>query len=198
MVSESEIILIAQNGDLDAFNRLVLQYQDAVYSVCYRIMGEAESAADATQEAFINAYRRLASYRGGSFRAWLLTIATNACYDELRRRKRRPATGIDDLPGSDSQDGPALPSTDDTPEEVALQNELNQAIHECIQNLQDDQRLALVMFDLEGFSYQEIADMTQTQLGTVKSRLSRARVGVRRCLEAVRELLPNEFRLNSN
>src|SRR5215510_1333290 len=119
--NEQALIQSARRGSLDAFNSLVLYYQDGVYSLAYRIMGESASAADAAQEAFITAYRRLETYRGGSFRSWLLRITTNTCYDELRRRKRRPATAFDDLPGGDSDDGPALPADSETPEQAVQQ-----------------------------------------------------------------------------
>lgn len=195
---EQAHIRMAQRGDVNAFNALVLQHQDGVYTLAYRIMGEPASAADATQDAFFTAYRRLDTYRGGSFHAWLLRIATNACYDELRRRKRRPATSLEDLPDADSDDGPALPAQTDTPEQVVQQLELNTAIQNCINGLGDDQRIVLVMSDVQGMSYQEIAESLDVQIGTVKSRLSRARLGVRRCLQAVQELLPAEYRLLSD
>lgn len=198
IADESGLIRAALRGNLDAFNRLVLRHQDAVYSAAYRLMGDPDSAADMAQETFIAAYRRLDTYRGGSFRAWVLRIATNACYDELRRRKRRPATHLDDLPGGDSDDGPPLPSPAATPEERAQQGELNAAIQDCINALPADQRHALVLSDIEGYSYQEIADLQRVQLGTVKSRLSRARAAMRHCLEAVQELLPVEYRLKDN
>jgi RNA polymerase sigma-70 factor, ECF subfamily len=196
---EQELLLIqkARRGSIEAFNSLVLSYQDAVYTLAYRLMGESESAADAAQETFITAYRKLDTYRGGNFKSWLLRIASNTCYDELRRLKRRPATPIEELPGSESDDGPALPTSLPSPEQVAQQNELHAALQDCINALQDDQRLALVMSDIEGFSYQEIADTTGVQLGTVKSRLSRARAAMRHCLEAVQELLPAEYRLTN-
>ncbi|MBC8170885.1 MAG: sigma-70 family RNA polymerase sigma factor [Anaerolineae bacterium] len=195
---EPQLIAAALHGKLDAFNQLVLIYQDTVYTLAYRVMGEPDSAADATQETFISAYRNLSSYRGGNFKSWLLRIATNTCYDELRRRKRRPATPIEELPGSESDDGPPLVSTAVTPEEAAQQSELTSAIQECINNLQPDYRVTLVMSDIEGFNYQEIAEQTSVPPGTVKSRLSRARLAMRRCLEGVQELLPAEFRLKYN
>ncbi len=196
--NEQALIHNAQLGDLEAFNTLVLSYQDRVYTQAYRIMGEQHSAADATQEAFISAYRRLETYRGGNFRSWLLRITTNACYDELRRRKRRPAISIEDLPGGDTDDGPALPSPHITPEQSVQQNELNTAIQDCINGLKDDQRIVIVLSDVQGMSYREIADTVGVQMGTVKSRLSRARLGVRKCLQAVQELLPAEYRLISD
>lgn len=195
--NEPALIQAARRGDLEAFNTLVLHYQDGVYALAYRILGEPAAAADVAQEAFITAYRHLRDYRGGSFRAWVFRIATNACYDELRRRKRRPAMLFDDLPGAEADDGPALPADSPTPEQAAQQAELNRAIEHCIRALQPDQRLVLVLSDIEGLSYQEIADSAGLNLGTVKSRLSRARAGVRACLQAVQELLPPVYRLNS-
>jgi RNA polymerase sigma-70 factor (ECF subfamily) len=195
---ETGLIEKAQRGDLDAFNVLVLQYQDAAYSVALRIMGDPHRAADATQEAFITAFRRLETYRGGNFKSWMLRITTNQCYDELRSLKRRPATSMQDLPDADADDGPALPDDSDSPEEVAEKHELNRAIAQCIQDLGDDQRVVLVMSDVEGMSYQEVAEITGANLGTIKSRLSRARAAVRDCLQAVQELLPSAFRLSGD
>lgn len=193
----SDEILIEQSrqGQMNAFNDLVLRYQDLVYSISYRIMGESQSAADVTQDTFIKAYQRLDSFRGGNFKAWLSRIATNGCYDELRRVKRRPQTYLEDLKPEDSDDEAPIPSTADTPEEVALQADLQRAIQHCISNLKDDQRMVLVMSDVQEMSYQEIADSTDVQIGTVKSRLSRARLAVRNCLQGFSELLPDEYRL---
>jgi RNA polymerase sigma-70 factor (ECF subfamily) len=195
---EVKLIQQARRGDLEAFNLLVLRYQDSAYTTAYRIMGEPHAAADVTQDAFLTAYRRLETFQGGSFRAWLGRIVTNLCYDELRRRKRRPATALDDLPGADFDDGPPLPDHSATPEEAAQQNELQRAIQACIDALTADQRVALVMCDVEGFDYQAIADSLRLNLGTVKSRISRARASVRDCLRAVAELLPESYRLITN
>jgi RNA polymerase sigma-70 factor (ECF subfamily) len=194
-----ELTLIgqAQRGSLDAFNTLVLRYQDRVFTLAYRIMGDEASAADIAQEAFITAYRRLETYRGGSFRAWLLRITTNTCYDELRRRKRRPAESLEDLPGAEQDDGPALPDHSPTPEQAFQQSELSRMIQQCIEGLGEAQRLILVLSDIEGLSYQEVADLAHIKVGTVKSRLSRARVSVRDCLQAFQELLPATYRLNT-
>jgi len=192
---EGILIIAAQRGDVSAFNALVLRHQDAVYTAAYRILGDPDSAADAAQEAFIAAHRKLDTYRGGIFRAWVMKIAMNLSYDSLRYDRRRPATHIDDLPGGDTDDGPALPDSSATPEQTVTQNELNNAIQDCINALHSDQRIVLVMSDVEGYSYQEIADSAGVQLGTIKSRLSRARANVRQCLQAVQELLPIEYRL---
>lgn len=194
---QADEILIEQSrqGQLDAFNDLVLRYQDLVYSVSYRIMGESESASDVTQDTFLKAYQRLDSFRGGSFKAWIARIATNLCYDELRKFKRRPQTYLEDLTPEDSNDEPPIPSSADTPEDIAEQADLQQAIQGCISNLKDDQRIVLVLSDIQGMSYQEIANTTNVQIGTVKSRLSRARLAVRNCLQGFSELLPDQYRL---
>jgi RNA polymerase sigma-70 factor (ECF subfamily) len=192
--NEPALIQTAQRGDLSAFNVLVLAYQNNVYTLAYRIMGEAHTAADIAQEAFILAFRRLNTYRGGSFRSWLLRITANQCYDELRRLRRKPSISVED-PNAESDDV-ALPDDTSTPEQVVQQRELQHAIQRCINHLSVDQRMVLVSSDVEGFSYQEIAEQVGTSLGTVKSRLSRARAGVRDCLQSVRELLPSIFRLN--
>lgn len=195
--AQQNLIRQAQSGDLEAFNSLVLMFQNQVYSTTYRIMGEPAAAADMAQDAFITAYRKIKTYRGGSFKGWLLRIATNTCYDELRKLKRRPAVGLDDLPDAENDDGPALPSNEQTPEQAAQQTELSEAIQQCINALKADQRIVMIMSDVQGMNYQEIADTIQVKLGTVKSRLSRARRDVRDCLQGFEELLPTEYRLFS-
>ncbi|MCA9906044.1 MAG: sigma-70 family RNA polymerase sigma factor [Anaerolineae bacterium] len=192
---EPALIARAQRGNLDAFNELVLHYQDAAFTLAYRLMGDSASASDTAQEAMIAAYRKLNTYRGGSFRAWLLRIVTNRCYDELRRAQRRPTISLSGSGDGDAPEPLDVPAPDATPEEEVLANELQRAIQDCINGLNADQRLVLVLSDIEGLSYEEIAAQSGSQLGTVKSRLSRARANVRDCLAAVRELLPAQFRL---
>jgi RNA polymerase sigma-70 factor (ECF subfamily) len=198
-MDEPALIRDAQRGDVNAFNRLVLEYQTMAYNVAYRIMGEGDSASDATQEAFISAYKHLRDYRGGSFKGWLLRIVTNACYDELRRRKRRPAASLDALmvvpEGPDADAEASLVSKDDSPENHAERRELAEAIQHCLNNLPPDMRVVTVLCDVQGLDYAEIAATTGIALGTVKSRLSRARARLRECLQGVRELLPAIYRL---
>jgi RNA polymerase sigma-70 factor, ECF subfamily len=194
---QTDEILIeqSQQGQLDAFNQLVLRYQNLVYSVSYRIMGDSHSASDVTQDTFLKAYQKLNTFRGGNFKAWLTRIASNRCYDELRKIKRHPETYLEDLTPDDSNDEAPIPSSTDTPEEVAQQADLQRAIQQCIQNLKADQRIVLVLSDVQEMSYQEIAKTTNIQIGTVKSRLSRARLSVRNCLQGFSELLPDQYRL---
>jgi RNA polymerase sigma-70 factor (ECF subfamily) len=199
VMDEPALIHDAQRGDVDAFNRLVLEYQSLVYNVAYRIMGEGDSASDATQEAFISAYKHLPDYRGGSFKGWLLRIVTNACYDELRRRKRRPAASLEALmvvpEGPDAEAEASLVSRHEAPETHAERRELAEAIQRCLNELPEDMRVVTVLCDVQGFDYNEIAAMRGLALGTVKSRLSRARARLRNCLQGVRELLPRVYRL---
>lgn len=188
---EAVLIRAARQGDVEAFNALVLTYQTGIYNLAYRLTGDPDAAADAAQETFINAFRNLTQFHDGSFRAWLNRIATNACYDELRRRQRRPTVSLDD-PTHEIR----WASTAESPESAAQRAELNRAIQNCLSGLPDDQRTVVVLCDVQGFDYQEIAAITGQALGTVKSRLSRARGRLRDCLNAVRELLPDSHRSN--
>ena len=194
-MDEPALIKQAQNGDVTAFNRLVLHYQEAVYNVAYRIMGQPQAAEDATQDAFISAYKSLNRFRGGNFKSWLMRIVTNSCYDELRRRKRRPQSSLDEM--TEENESPAfLRSPSDGPESQQQRVELAQAIEDCLQGLPDDQRVTAVLCDIEGYDYNEIAQITTATLGTVKSRISRARNKLRDCLQGVAELLPATYRLS--
>lgn len=202
-MDESALLASARRGDLDAFNALVLAYQTQIYNLAYRVLDDEAAAADATQQTFISAYRHIGGYRGGSFRAWLLRIATNACYDELRRRKRRPAVSLDRLEARpDGQSSPEtllatslLAGDAESPEAQVARRELAEAIQRCLDALPDEQRLVVVMADVQGYDYAEIAGAVNAALGTIKSRLSRARARLRDCLQSVRELLPAAYRL---
>jgi RNA polymerase sigma-70 factor (ECF subfamily) len=197
-MDEESLIAAAQAGKLDAFNELVLSYQDQVYNLAYRIMGDPASASDATQEAFISAYQNIDGFRGerpGSFRSWLMRIVSNTCYDELRRRKRHPTSSFEDFE-VEPEANVALISEDEGPEAHAERQEMAQALQAGIQTLPPDQRVTLVLCDVQGYSYKEIADITDVPLGTVKSRLARARGKLRDYLRSQAELLPAGYRLN--
>ena len=196
-MNEESLIQQAQGGDIVAFNRLVVQYQELVFNVAYRIMNDPAVAEDVTQETFITAYQSLKTFRGGSFKSWLMRVATNRCYDELRRRKRRPQTSQDEI--MDANESFAfLRSPTEGPEAHRQRVELALAIEQCLKELPDDQRIVTVLGDVEGYDYEEIATITKVSLGTVKSRLSRARAKLRDCLLAVGgELLPPAYRLTT-
>jgi RNA polymerase sigma factor (sigma-70 family) len=192
MDDERQLIDRSQHGDLAAFNGLVDRYQSRAYNLALRMLGDEALAADATQECFISAYKAIRGFRGGSFRSWVLRIAANSTRDLLRAAKSRRALSLEAL----ETDSGALPySSEESPEEHALRGELAAEIQRGLEMLHRDQRLVLVLIDIQGFSYEEAARITGTSLGTVKSRLSRARHQMRDLLRAVPELLPDQFRL---
>lgn len=171
----------ARDGDLDAFNALVDLHQRAVYNLCLRMLGNPQAAEDATQEAFVSAYRALRSFRGTQFRPWLMRIAANACTDEMRRRGRRPSVSLEaPPPGSEEPMDP--PDAAPGPEAEALRGEQRRAIQAALLTLPRDQRLAVVLCDVQGYAYEEIAAVMSTSVGTVKSRIARGREKLRRVL----------------
>jgi len=190
---ESQLIDLSQKGDLAAFNGLVECYQRQVYNLCLRLLASAEAAEDATQEAFIAAYRRIDTFRGGNFRAWLLRIAANASYDELRRQRRRPAASLE--AAMTAQGATQSPSPSAGPEDEALRMELNAHLQLGLATLLSVDRLAIILRDVHGLSYEELAEVMRCSVGTVKSRLARGRARMREYLMANRELLPRPFRL---
>lgn len=180
-------------GDVESFNALVEGYQGQVYNFCLRMLASREEAEDAAQETFLSAYRHLAGYRGGSFRGWLLRIASNACTDELRRRRRRPRVSLD-APSDDSTAALEVPDKAESPEQRALRAELGRQIEAALMDLPRDQRQAVVLCDLHGLSYEEIGESTGSSLGTVKSRISRGRARLRELLVVQRELFRGDPR----
>jgi RNA polymerase sigma-70 factor (ECF subfamily) len=196
-MDEQALIATAQEGDVRAFNQLVMLYQSMVYNVAYRILSDPDAASDATQDAFLSAFKAMDKFRGGSFKAWLLRIVTNACYDQLRVKKRRPTSSLDDLP-VESDHSPYLHDPAEKPDEFVERQELNHMIQAAISTLPVEQRVVVVLSDVQGLSYQEIAQATGLSLGTVKSRLSRGRAKLRDYLVQQRELLPARYRLRGD
>ncbi len=196
-MDEPALIRNAQRGDLEAFNRLVLAYQELLYNTALRILADEDLAADATQEAFLSAFRALNSYRGGSFKAWLTRTVINACYDELRHKKRRPTTPLEpETSNGEEMESPRwLADPSASPEEQLDQAELEHAIQHCLDALPADFKTVVVLADIQGLDYIEVARAAHVPLGTIKSRLARARLRLRECLQAFRELLPAMFRL---
>ena len=196
-MNEIALIQDAQNGSLDAFNTLVLHYQDSVFNTALRILGDEDQAADAAQDAFISAFKSIASFRGGSFKAWLMRTVTNACYDELRRQKRRPTTPLEpDTDDGEEMDSPRwLADPSMTPDQLAEADEVEHAIQHCLDNLPLEFKTVVVMADIQGMDYTEVALSVRVPLGTIKSRLARARLRLRECLQAFEELLPSAYRL---
>ena len=175
---DSRLVALSRQGDLEAFNSLVQIYQRAAYNLCLRLLGSPQAAEDATQEAFFSAFRHIGDFRGGSFRSWLLRIAANAATDELRRRGRRPQVPLELGPGEEGP-APLVPDPSPGPEAVALRREVARQVQAGLLTLPADQRLAVVLSDVQGLSYEEVAQATGASLGTVKSRISRGRERLR-------------------
>jgi len=197
-MDEAALIQSARTGDLNAFNRLVLEYQDMAFNLAARMLNDEDAAADVTQVAFLSAYRSLDSFRGGSFRAWVMRMVSNACYDELRRRKRRPTISLEPVNEDDEEiESPAWLADDaPSPEDQMERLELDHALQNCLSGLPEEFRSVVLMVDVEGLDYQEVSVSIGKPLGTVKSRLARARLKMRDCLSQYRELLPSVFRLD--
>lgn len=194
-MDEPALIAAAQGGDREAFNQLVMHYQGLAYNVAYRVLSDPDAAADATQDAFVSAYRAMRHFRGGSFRSWLLRIVTNQCYDRLRAQKRHGTTSLDQDPELDWQEWTEDES--EHPEEYTERQELGQILQRGLESLPDEQRVVIVLSDIQGMQYEEIAATLGISLGTVKSRLNRGRYKLRDFLQANGELLPARYRLHS-
>jgi RNA polymerase sigma-70 factor (ECF subfamily) len=193
-MNDEATVAAAQKGDVNAFNRLVVAYQDLAYNVAYRILGNQDTAADATQDGFLRGYRALGEFRGGSFKTWILRIVTNCCYDQLRVMQRRPTSPIDDMLEDDERSG-LLEDRSESPQDYVERLDLDSVVQVALGTLPEEQRMVVVLSDIHGLSYDEIAQTTSLNLGTVKSRLSRGRAKMRDYLLAHREQLPAGMRL---
>ncbi|TAK76051.1 MAG: sigma-70 family RNA polymerase sigma factor [Dehalococcoidia bacterium] len=182
------LVVRAQSGDLTAFNTLVLRFQDGVYGLSLRMLGDPAAAEDVTQDAFVRAWQRLETFRGGSFRAWLFTIAANRARDELRRRGRRPTLSLDEARDDDDRADLDPADAGPTAQELVEQAELRRALEAALLTLPDDWREIVVLADIEGLNYAEVAAVTRIPVGTVKSRLSRARGRLRDVIRDSAEL----------
>jgi RNA polymerase sigma-70 factor (ECF subfamily) len=182
---EAAVIARAAAGDRTAFAQLMEHYQSACYGLAWRLLNDADQAADATQDAFVHAYRAIATYRGGVFRSWLLRITANASYDILRRQQRRPTSPLPDP----EEGAPELPDhAAVNPVSEATKSELYRHLEVALRRLPEDQRIAVVLCDVYGMDYNEVAAMTNAALGTVKSRIHRGRLRLRELMAEHREL----------
>jgi RNA polymerase sigma-70 factor (ECF subfamily) len=178
-------VAAALDGHLEAFNQLVELYQDYLYAMAVRIVRERDLAEDAVQDAFFSAYRNLERFSGPSFRGWLTRITLNAAKDILRRRRRRPADPYPEWEDDSWQ--PPAPGAEG-PEQVTLLSQQRAALAQAMAGITDDQRTAIILFDVEGYDYAEIAKLTGVSVGTVKSRIHRGRMTLRERLGPAMEL----------
>lgn len=191
---EALLVRAAQNGDPRAFNEIVCAHQEAAFRLAFRMLGDGEAASDVTQEAFISAYRHIGMFRGGSLHCWLMRIVTNACYDLLRKEKRQRASSLDAL---EAEWGDAVTArtavAPASPEELVERHELNDVIQQGLARLPFEQRITVVLADIEEYPDEQIAEITRANVGTVKSRLSRGRASLRSFLVSQEGLLPTKY-----
>lgn len=185
--SEHLILAMAKTGDVDAFNRLVAMHQDAVYGFSLSLTRQPATADDVTQETFISAFRSISKMRGSNVRGWLLRIARNKAYDHFRRQSRRQESSVDDETSAFRE---RLPSDNPSPADVAMNSELRDALEHCVGALSHEHREVIVLIDVQGGSYDDASEVCGVNIGTVKSRLNRARRRVRDCLQSIPGLLP--------
>ncbi len=196
--TETMLIRAAQHDDMDAFNMLVLKYQDMLYRIAWRILHDESAADDATQNAMIQAFKNIRSFRGGSFKSWLARVTVNASYDELRRWRRQPSITLEQFNSEGEEIESPLWMRDPAagPQEAAESAEMSDAIQHCLQRLVPDYRTVVVLVDIEGMSYEEAARAARIPVGTVKSRLARARMQLRKALRSFEELLPVAYQVD--
>ena len=185
---EESLVALSRDGDVDAFNRIVDMYQRPMYNLALRMLGDAHAAEDATQDAFVSAFRNIKRFKDGNLKSWLFTIAANRCRDILRARTARPADSLD---SEETTLDP--PSRTESPEDYAVRREMGRSIQQALAALPHDQRLAVVLIDVQGLAYEEAAEIMGINVGTVKSRLSRGRRRVRDLLREKPGVLPARY-----
>jgi RNA polymerase sigma-70 factor (ECF subfamily) len=196
-IPEKTLIRAAQRGDLESFNLLILRYQNLLFGIALRLLNDEDAAADAVQEALISAFRRFDTFRGDSLRSWLARVVVNACYDEMRKKRRQHSVPLEQFnsDGEEIETGFWLIDPESDPETQFESFELESAIQKSLDKLQPIYRLMLVLVDIEGLSYEEAALAAHVPVGTVKSRLARARSQMQKSLQVAGELLPASYRV---
>ena len=192
---EQALIKAAQHGDLNAFNALILRYQNLLYGIALRMLNDEDIASDAVQEALISAFSKLNSFRGGSLRSWLARVTVNACYDEMRRKRRQREVPMEqfNMEGEEVEDLSWMIDPATRPEEQYESYELEAAIQRSLSQLTPAYREILVLVDIEGLSYEEASNAVRVPVGTVKSRLARARLQMRCTLQGYKDILPMQY-----
>jgi RNA polymerase sigma-70 factor (ECF subfamily) len=192
---EKALIKAAQRGDLNAFNALILRYQNLLFGIALRMLGDEDVASDAVQEALISSFSKFNSFRGGSLRSWLARVTVNACYDEMRRKRRQREVPIEqfNMEGDEMEDLMWMIDPAARPEEQFDSFELANAIQDSLDRLTPAYREVVVLVDIEGLSYEEASIAAQVPVGTVKSRLARARLQMRSSLQGYTNLIPAQY-----
>ena len=190
--SDLELIAAARTGDLDAFNEIVRRYERAVFNVALRIMRDPSAAEDATQDALIKAWTAIGSFNGTVILPWLIRIVTNRCYDVIRARHRRPADSLDQEELNETSSWSTQIAQTEAPDDFVDRLELSSRLQAALDLLTPDQRAVVVLSDIHGYAYEEIAATLGVAVGTVKSRLCRGRGRLRELLRD--EVQPRDHR----
>lgn len=169
------VIAKVRAGDANAFNQIVECYQRLAYSIAFRIFHREDAAVDAVQESFFKAFRALPQFRGGCFKSWLTRIVVNTCYDMLRGHDHRSTVALEDLPQT-REDNVGLVAATESPEAHVQRGEIRDWLERGLHKLPTDQRVVVLLYDVHGYSYEEIAEITGVPMGTVKSRINRGRL----------------------
>nr|WP_243423595.1 sigma-70 family RNA polymerase sigma factor [Anaerotignum lactatifermentans] len=185
----AELVALARQGDMDAFEALILQHEKIVYNIAFRMMGGGEDVKDMAQEVFLKVYRNLERFDGKSaFSTWIYRIAVNTCIDEIRKRKGKQTYSLDaELEDEDGNYKKQFADEGGRPEEEILQKELRGEVLAALETLSPEHKAAVILRDIRGYSYEEIAEMIQMPLGTVKSRISRGRAQLKEEILKIRE-----------
>lgn len=196
-MSENEKLLLerAKKGEVEAFELLIERYQRKVFNIALKMLGNHDDASELAQEAFIKIYKSIKGFKEeSSFSTWVYRIATNVCLDELRKRKNRKLTYLDEV--IQSEDGDLKREIADqglSPDAIAERKELKHALNQAILSLSEEHRVVLIMRDLHGMTYEEIAKITKCPEGTVKSRINRARLSLKEALYKNKELFSEKY-----
>ncbi len=190
MQQEMELVKRAQSGDVAAFESLIEDYQKRIFSIAYRMIQHQEDAADLTQEVILKIFKNLDKFKGDSkFSTWVYRIATNTCLDEIKKSRRRTTYSLDkEIETEEGSMAAELPDTAPGPEEEAERKDIKKAVYAAIGQLGQEHKQVIVLRDLQGLSYEEIAEILHCSVGTVKSRISRARGNLKKLLAKNREL----------
>lgn len=184
-----ELVALAKQGDMDAFEALILQHEKIVYNIAFRMMDGGEDVKDMAQEVFLKVYRNLERFDGKSaFSTWIYRIAVNTCIDEIRKRKGKQTYSLDaELEDEDGNYKKQFADEGGRPEEEMLRKELRGEVLAALETLSPEHKAAVILRDIRGYSYEEIAEMMQMPLGTVKSRISRGRAQLKEEILKIRE-----------
>ncbi|MFZ5965965.1 MAG: RNA polymerase sigma factor [Bacillota bacterium] len=194
-MNDLEHLLIekSKKGDIESFERLIEQYQKLAFNIAYRMLGDMEDAKDATQDALVKVYKSISSFNEqSSFSTWLYKIVTNTCLDELRKKKKNKTTSLDNpMEAEDSTFQRNVPDESSTTEEIVEKREEAKALYKAISLLPEQHKVVIILRDIKGLSYEQIGEILDCPEGTVKSRISRARI-------ALRDILTNRMELSQN